>query len=608
MTSPSIFIVEDELIVAEDIRQTLTGLGYTVVGHAKSGELAIGKVKETKPDLVLMDIHLAGKMDGIETAGRIRSLYDIPVIYLTAHADTVLLERAKITEPYGYILKPYDERELHSVIQMALYKHDLNRILRESEERYRGFVENFLGIAFRKRPDFTPEFYHGAVEAITGYTERDLMAGAPIWASMVYPDDRPRVEAENQRIITTPHATAGREYRVIRRDGIVRWVYEQVQNIADDHGTTLFIQGACYDITERKEAEQLLKKLNEELEVRVAERTVSLNQQVLFLQQLIDTIPSPIYYKNPRRFYLGCNSAFESYLGIPRAGIIGKTDDEILPPESAEISEARDTFLLQHQGIQVYQSKFSHAEQSTRDVLFKKATFDDREGRIAGLIGVMLDITDQIQAAESLRESERRFKAVVQDQTELICRFSHDRTILFANDAFLRYFGRNVDDTIGFIFRPPVHPDDRRIVEQHFAALTPDNPAASIEYRVLKPDHSVRWQQWNNRAFFDDGGNVTEFQSVGRDITAQKESEEIRREAYRQIEKNLAQFATLNDQIKNPLTVIVMLASMDDGENAKKILSRAEEIDRILQQLHDGWIESEKVRAFLKKNYGIEGG
>src|SRR5512145_1928453 len=119
----SVFIVEDEAIVADDLRETLTSLGYSVAGIAKSGELALQKVAETHPDLVLMDIHLAGPMDGIDAAGRIHERQEIPVIFLTAYADKALLERAKQTEPYGYIIKPYDERGLQSAIEMAVYKH-----------------------------------------------------------------------------------------------------------------------------------------------------------------------------------------------------------------------------------------------------------------------------------------------------------------------------------------------------------------------------------------------------------------------------------------------------------------------------------------------------
>lgn len=133
----SIFIVEDELIEAEDIRQTLDRQGYQVTGIARSGESVLESLKDHRPDLVLMDIHLAGAMDGIDTAEQIRSLYHIPVIFLTAHADEITLGRAKITEPYGYVLKPFDDRELHSSIEMALHKHRTEMQSKENERTIR---------------------------------------------------------------------------------------------------------------------------------------------------------------------------------------------------------------------------------------------------------------------------------------------------------------------------------------------------------------------------------------------------------------------------------------------------------------------------------------
>lgn len=138
--APVILIVEDETIVANDIKETLISLGYGVAGTAKYAESALEKISETQPDLVLMDIHLAGPMDGIEAAGFIHARYGIPVIFLTAYADNALLERAKLTEPYGYIIKPCDERELHSAIEMAIYKHTIERRLKESEETTRVMV------------------------------------------------------------------------------------------------------------------------------------------------------------------------------------------------------------------------------------------------------------------------------------------------------------------------------------------------------------------------------------------------------------------------------------------------------------------------------------
>jgi two-component system, response regulator PdtaR len=141
MSGTSIFIVEDELIVADDIRLTLENLGYTVAGISRTGETAVSQMPGHKPDLVLMDIQLAGTMDGIETADWIRTHLGIPVIFLTAHADDTNLGRAKVTEPYGYIVKPFDERELHSSIEMAIYKHRMEKKARENERTIRALAD-----------------------------------------------------------------------------------------------------------------------------------------------------------------------------------------------------------------------------------------------------------------------------------------------------------------------------------------------------------------------------------------------------------------------------------------------------------------------------------
>lgn len=118
-----ILIVEDEVIVSMVLEETIVKLGYQVVGTVISGPDAIEKTGETRPDLVLMDIRLDGEMDGIEAAEKITALYNIPVVYLTAHSDEKTLDRAIKTQPYGYLIKPFRERELYTTIEMAINKH-----------------------------------------------------------------------------------------------------------------------------------------------------------------------------------------------------------------------------------------------------------------------------------------------------------------------------------------------------------------------------------------------------------------------------------------------------------------------------------------------------
>lgn len=127
MKNIKILVVEDESIVALEIKRRLQNLGYMVPAVASSGEDAINKASLTFPDLILMDIMLKGDMDGVEAARQIREKFDIPVIYLTAYSDDETLDRAKETGPYGYILKPFEESDLHASIEMALSKHKMEK-------------------------------------------------------------------------------------------------------------------------------------------------------------------------------------------------------------------------------------------------------------------------------------------------------------------------------------------------------------------------------------------------------------------------------------------------------------------------------------------------
>src|SRR5712691_3471941 len=138
-----ILIVEDEHIIALDLQARLKRLGYEVVGAVPSGKEALEGVAVARPDLALMDITLEGNMDGVQAGKRLREGFHIPVIYLTAHVDEATMQRAKITHPFGYLVKPYEEKTLHRTIQMALYTHQMEQKLQESQERLRDSEERY---------------------------------------------------------------------------------------------------------------------------------------------------------------------------------------------------------------------------------------------------------------------------------------------------------------------------------------------------------------------------------------------------------------------------------------------------------------------------------
>ncbi|MBV6404091.1 MAG: Chemotaxis response regulator protein-glutamate methylesterase [Flavobacteriales bacterium] len=142
MAQTNVLVVEDESIVSKDIQHSLKKLGYHVVGAAATGEQAVKLAVETQPDIILMDIMLKGEMNGIEAATQIRQETNIPVIFLTAYADESTLNKAKVTQPYGYIIKPFKEIDIHTSIEMALYKHKKEAEVLKERDLLFNLVEN----------------------------------------------------------------------------------------------------------------------------------------------------------------------------------------------------------------------------------------------------------------------------------------------------------------------------------------------------------------------------------------------------------------------------------------------------------------------------------
>jgi PAS domain S-box-containing protein len=262
---PVVLVVEDEFITGSDLQSTLSDMGYEVPFVVDTGEEALIKAGEMHPDIILMDITLRGAMSGIDAAEQIRQKYGIPVIFLTAHSDETTIDRAKITGPAAYIVKPFEPRNLRTTIEMARYKHAIDRQLHESEAKYHAFVRNFLGIAFRLKADFTPVFLKGAIESITGYTEEEFVAGTITWEGIIDPEDLPVVREQNRYIGEQNEYSGKREYRILRRDNEIKWIFELIQKVQDSPGSPPYIQGSCYDITDRKNDEMAIRIANNKL-------------------------------------------------------------------------------------------------------------------------------------------------------------------------------------------------------------------------------------------------------------------------------------------------------------------------------------------------------
>lgn len=213
MEQTTILVVEDETIVAKDIQCSLQRLGYHVPSTATSGEEAIRKAGELKPDLVLMDIVLKGRMDGIETAKRLQHQFDVPVVYLTAYADHQTLDRVKTTTPAGYMLKPFQPNELRTTIELALHRSRSNRHVKESLRWLMTTVRCIQEAVVTTNRNGQVTYMSPAAEALAGWTLQELTEldfGVLLQAGK----DVPLVTVNN------PARRAMVERRVVQLDGL----------------------------------------------------------------------------------------------------------------------------------------------------------------------------------------------------------------------------------------------------------------------------------------------------------------------------------------------------------------------------------------------------
>ena len=264
------------------------------------------------------------------------------------------------------------------------------------------------------------------------------------------------------------------------------------------------------DVTKRKQAEVALRASEEQY------------------RSLFEAANDAIFVMDGELF-VDCNPQTLQLFGCTAEQILNKPPDRFSPPRQPDGRDSREKAL----GLlaEAYGGRPLFFE--WRHYRYDGTPFDaevslnrfELGGRFL-VFAIVRDITERKRTEVELLRSEARYRAIVQDQTELICRNLPDGTLTFVNEAYCRYFGKDYDELVGHRFIPLVHPEDESVVHEHFASLSRANPVATYEHRVITADGEARWHQWTNRAILDEDGQLVEFQGAGRDVTERKRTEE----------------------------------------------------------------------------------
>jgi len=452
----SILIVEDEGIVARDLRYRLETMGYKVAGMTSTGDEAVLKAWELRPDLVLMDIVLKGDLDGIESARMMRERADIPVVYLTAYADEETIQRTEASGPFGYLVKPFEDRELEACIEVALFKHRSERELRASETRFRSTVQMAQDAVLIADAEHHIIIWNRGAERMFGYRSEEVV-GTPL--ENLFPEKDAQAFRESLARSSpgsaAPPQTGLVEHSARRKDRS-DFPVEYSTAVWDAEGRRFF--GIIIrDVTERKLAERAL-----------AESEKQYRTLVTSLQEGVGMTDAEdrLVYVNP---------AFSEMLGYAKEELLGKALSALIPADDHPRINA-ETELRKRGQKSRYELQMMRKDGEKRDIQVSAAPWTDEGGAFLGTIGAMTDITDARRAHTELQEKTDFLEAVLDSASDGVFVMDGQGNYVLMNNAAAELIGEPSESWLDRHADDPLHPGDEGTGRAHVGRALSGEP------------------------------------------------------------------------------------------------------------------------------------
>lgn len=564
MSKKKILIVEDERITAEDLKMTLQKLGYDISGIASSSDTFYACISNNTPDLILMDIFIKGEKDGIQLASEIKEKYKIPVIYLTAYSDASILERAQITEPFGYILKPFQERELHSNIEMALHKHRTERHLNHLNEILKAIREiNQIIVRVTDPIDLITRTCETLIET-KAYSSAWLIRTKPdgefidiATAGKVYnlsefttmlqsgklPDCIQSLIAENINIITINknlkcigcpaipenHDNISIISKIYYLDTLYGYLTVSLPNVhineTDEHQMLIEISEDLGLALNNLEQLRKQKSMQEALSISEEKfKALYLNAPLSF--QSLDSDGRII----------DINPMWESTLGYEKKEIIGKWFGDFLHPEYVEHFKINFPAFKQRGYIKDVQFVMKKKSGDYIHTSFEGCIGYTPEGEFRQTYCVFKDITHQKKIEEALKSNEVLFRHAFDFAATSMCMASLEGKFLKVNNAFVNLLEYTEEEVTNFHFNDITHPDDKAIGLSAIHSLISNNiESISFEKRYITKSGKTKSAQVSVSLVRDEHNEPKFFISHIIDISQRKLAEAKLRESEEQL-------------------------------------------------------------------------
>ncbi|MGH2574348.1 MAG: PAS domain S-box protein, partial [Ignavibacteria bacterium] len=502
MESPKILVVEDEGIIAQDIKSCLENLGYTVTDVVYTGQEAIEKAAIFRPDLVLMDIVLKGDKDGIEAANEIRKRFNIPIVYLTAYEDNKTLKRAKLTEPSGYILKPFEERYLRSSIEMALYKHEMENKLKESERWLGTILKSVVDGVIVTDEKSRITFMNPIAEYLTGWSQKDAIGKKLEEVFKIVDEetyekmDNPvtKVLQDNVIVGLTNHTI------LISKDGSETAIDDSAAPIRDESGSLIGAVLVFHDISERTIAENALKESEQKF------------------RNLFDNATDAIFVQSKEGDILSVNNEACKLLGYTKHEIYSLKTSDIVS-EDFDVQIPLMLKNLKENGSVRMETKYRRKDRTFVDVEISMRAIQLLDEEVIQLF--VRDITERKKSQKEISVLAHAIRSI----SECVSITDLENKLIFVNDAFVRTYGYNREELIG----------------KSIKMINSQKNTAEIQQKILETTLGGGWQgELINRAkdgrefpiylstsvIRDESGRPIAVMGVATDITERKRLEE----------------------------------------------------------------------------------